>query len=82
MTIRELRETLVGAYIFEVIRALDQVLNAMTGGFARETVSSRVGRLAPNSLLSKILSVVEEDHCRKAALREKPVTDFLLSKAS
>jgi len=75
-----LKSSWVGRWFFEVFRAVDNGLNALFGGFARETISSRLGRTYPNCILCKLLNYVEPDHCRKASIREKPIVDWLINK--
>lgn len=65
-------------YLLEVFRGADQLLNALGGGFARESISGRLGRLMPDCRFCRWLDEFDLGHCRKVAAREKPVVDLLL----
>lgn len=71
------KRTAVGAYVMEVWRGVDQLANALLGGWARESISSRLGRTRPACLLCRWLSRVEKDHCAKAAAREADMVAVL-----
>lgn len=59
------------AYLFEVLIALDQLLNALLGGYADETISSRAekarrrGRLW-GCVLCRVLHVFDPGHCENS----------------
>lgn len=80
----KIRNSLLGQYLIELIRGIDQLLNAILGGYARETISSRCGRLLAmrRCLLCKIICLLlhplERDHCKKAMAAEKEVVKILL----
>lgn len=58
-------------YVYNNIIAFDELLNALTGGYPNETISSRAGRAAHNThywacILCKILNYLEKDHCQRS----------------
>jgi hypothetical protein len=59
------------AYLFEVLIALDQLLNALLGGCADETLSSRAAKARQSGMLwgcvlCRILDAIDRDHCAKS----------------
>lgn len=70
------------AYIRQVLIAIDQVGNALTGGWADETLSSRAYRLRyrqPYRFWRAFIDAIffwQEDHCRKAYLQERHRRQF------
>lgn len=71
-------------YFLHVLIALDQFLNAVTGGFADETLSSRIYREARTGRRSWVaaercvnrLFFWQDGHCRRAWLRERERMHF------
>ena len=62
-------------YIKQVLIALDQLLNALVGGMADETLSARAHRqrLKGNPLVANVIDTVlffDRDHCKEAYLSE------------
>lgn len=62
----------------QTIVALDQVLNAMLGGWADETISSRAYRLQDKhkhwAITRKVLDIIfffDEEHCKTSYYSEK-----------
>jgi hypothetical protein len=59
-------------WLYQVVVALDQTSNAICGGFADETMSSRAYRMNhryPFKTYEKIINALffwQPDHCRKA----------------
>jgi hypothetical protein len=60
-------------YIWNILIALDQLGNTLTGGFPDETMSSRMGKhLAKHdkcpvcNFLCKLLNYIQKDHCVKS----------------
>lgn len=67
-------------YMIELWRAIDQFVNAILGGYARESVSSRLGRTNPDCWFCRTLSrLIERDHCRRVASSEAAVVSVLES---
>lgn len=55
-------------YTVNLLIALDQMVNAICGGSPDETISSRVGRNYPNSLIAKLIDALffwDRGHCKK-----------------
>lgn len=71
-------------YFLHVLIALDQFLNAVTGGFADETLSSRIYREARAGRRGWVaaekcvnhLFFWQDGHCRRAWLRERARAHF------
>ena len=71
-------------YFLHVLIALDQFLNAVTGGFADETLSSRIYREARAGRRGWVaaekcvnhLFFWQGEHCRRAWLRERQRAHF------
>jgi hypothetical protein len=62
---------MVMAYIWNVLIALDQLLNTLAGGDPDETISSRADKAMRagkrwGCVLCKLLSYVQKDHCQKS----------------
>lgn len=63
-------------YLGEILLAFDQAANAILGGYAEETLSSRSFRLARDGITQipqKIINTIffwEEEHCKKAHSNE------------
>lgn len=57
-------------YIMRVLKGVDELANVVTDGNLDETISARVGRLAPHNELAKIvlapLDLIEKNHGEKA----------------
>lgn len=58
-------------YIVNVLLALDQLLNAVLGGYPDETISSRAGKARLEQkrwacVLCKFLDIFDKDHCLDA----------------
>lgn len=56
---------------FQVLVALDQLINTLAGGYADETISSRAyrGKLVGNPGLARVINFIffwQSDHCREA----------------
>lgn len=67
---------LFGKYIFNILIALDQLLNAIFGGDPDETMSSRLGKDRDRGrivgcVLCKILDIFDPDHCTKSIERDR-----------
>ena len=71
-------------YFLHVLIALDQFLNAVTGGFADETLSSRIYREARTGRRGWVVAEKcvnrlffwQDEHCRRALLRERQRAHF------
>jgi len=64
-------------WIWNILIALDQLGNALTGGDPDETISSRMGKhLAKHdcpfcNLMCKFLNLFQKDHCIKSIERDR-----------
>lgn len=64
-------------YLYNLLLAIDQLVNAILGGYCDETISSRIGkRVVRNdswlcNLLCKLLNLIEKDHCIKAIEKDE-----------
>lgn len=64
-------------YLYNLLIAIDQLVNTILGGYPDETISSRMGkRVAKNdsllcNLLCKLLNLIEKDHCIKAIEKDE-----------
>ena len=68
-------------YVFNVLIALDQFVNALLGGYADETISYRSAVARDRGerwgcVLCKVLEWFEEDHCYKT-VRSKRLSLFM-----
>lgn len=60
---------MVKRYILYVLIAIDQLINAMLGGYPDETLSSRMGKRPDCPVcrfICKLLDIVDKDHCQKS----------------
>lgn len=66
---------MVKKYIWNVLIAFDQFVNALTGGDPDETISSRTGKLKDKRIwakyLSNFLDLFEKDHTTKSIERDE-----------
>ena len=67
---------LFGKYIFNILIALDRLLNAICGGKPDETVTLRLGKdrdrgCVTSCVLCKFLDIFEKDHCTKSVERNR-----------
>lgn len=65
----------LGNYSSNILYAVDLLASAMTGGDARETISSRAGKAAARGklggrLLCRMLHALDPDHCRRSVHEE------------
>jgi hypothetical protein len=65
----------LGAYSSNILYAVDLLASALTGGDARETISSRAGKGAAEGklggrLLCRFLSWLDPGHCQRAVHEE------------
>jgi hypothetical protein len=63
----------VKRYVFSVLVAVDQLGNALLGGYADETVSYRAAKARNQGkrwgcALCTVLDAIETDHCHKAIM--------------
>lgn len=68
---------LLGAYLWNILVALDQLLNALLGGDPDMTISGRAGRAIEEGrcalcrALCWLLDYVDANHCARAAAKER-----------
>lgn len=73
---------ILGRYVLNILVAVDQFVNVLAGGDPDETISSRLGKHYPNSLLTRIVNkiffwdggihtfkYIEEDEGSKAIIK-------------
>lgn len=65
-------------YVLSILIALDQLINALFGGYPDETVSYRSGKARSDGkrwgcILCKLLDAVDPNHCEKT-MRNKKVS--------
>jgi len=57
-------------YIFQVLVAIDQLLNTLTGGYPDETISSRLGKNKHKSrvaaFICAVLDRIDPGHCEES----------------
>jgi hypothetical protein len=58
-------------YVWNLLIAVDQLLNAMLGGDPDETISSRVGKMAMKGsrigkIACRVLNFFDKGHCEKS----------------
>jgi hypothetical protein len=58
-------------YTWNLLIAIDQLFNALLGGFPDETLSSRMGKKARKGdkfakCFCRVLDVFDKDHCEKS----------------
>lgn len=63
-------------YLYNILIGIDQLINAILGGDPDETLSSHIGKRAKKGckvsiFLSKILDIVDKDHCEKAIEKDE-----------
>jgi hypothetical protein len=67
-------------YLQNILIAIDQLINAVLLGDPDETISSRVGRVWPNSYLSIFVDFImfyQKNHCCKAIEKSEGYRDIL-----
>jgi hypothetical protein len=60
---------LVVKWFLNVLISIDQLVNTVFGGDPDETISSRLGRNYPNSVLAKIVDILFFWQCRNKAIK-------------
>lgn len=66
-------------YIWNILIALDDLMNAILGGNGQETMSSRMGKhLAKHdcpfcNFMCKLLNYIQKDHCVKSIEKDEGV---------
>ena len=62
-------------YFWNILIAVDQLVNAIFGGDPQETVSSRSGKRVKTQkwayYLCRVLHVLDPDHCKKSILEDE-----------
>jgi len=59
---------LLGLYVLNVLVGFDQLFNAIAFGAPDETISSRLGRNYPNSVITKLVNILffwQDNHTKK-----------------
>jgi len=67
-------------YFQNLFIAVDQLLNALMLGDPDETISSRVGRVAPDSVAARIINFIcfyQTDHCRESIEHDEGKYDLI-----
>lgn len=65
-------------YLFNVLIGIDQLANAITGGDPDETISSRLGKNFPNSIMRKFVDLLFGKGHSKGAIEEDEGDDAVL----
>lgn len=64
------KECKICKYVWNVLIAIDQLGNALTGGDPDETISSRAGKVEDQSRWAKVLcwflNKLDTNHCKKS----------------
>lgn len=76
---------MVKRYLWNLLIALDQLGNALAGGFPDETISSRAGKCARKGgshfchFLCRLLNLFQDNHCERSIEADEgyPVPDRL-----
>lgn len=60
---------MIGLYLLNILKALDRLANAVTGGAGDETISSRAGKAQEKGkrwacVLCRMLDLFQRDHCK------------------
>ena len=56
-------------YLFNILIGTDQLFNAIIGGSPNDTISARLGRNYPNSVLRKVVDFIfGKDHCKDVVI--------------
>lgn len=64
-------------YFWNMLIAIDQLLNTLFGGDPDETISSRAGKYAANNrgwfpcVLCKLLDIIDPNHCMKSIEKDE-----------
>lgn len=71
----------VKKYFWNILIAIDQFFNALTGGDPDETISSRIGKHKDSSklarLLSRFLDLFEQNHAEKSIEEDEGKDEIL-----
>lgn len=59
----------IAQWVLNVLISIDQLVNTIFGGDPDETISSRLGRNYPNSILAKIVDILFFWQCRNKAIK-------------
>lgn len=65
----------------EIFRIASQAVNALLGGYSRESFSSRMGRTGEFPQIRKLVDSSAPNHCHDAAMNESVVVAALLEKS-
>ena len=60
-------------YIVNILLGIDQLVNVLMFGDPDETISSRAGRVCPDSIFTKTIDFIffwKKDHCQRAIEKE------------
>ena len=60
---------LIAKYFLNILISIDQFVNVLFGGDPDETISSRLGRNYPNSVLAKIVDILFFWQCRNKVIK-------------
>ena len=64
--------SLFGKYIWNILVAIDRLVNAILGGSPEMTISGRVGTWYENTLLRKVIDYLfGNEHCENESIIEK-----------
>jgi len=70
----------IKVFVINILLAIDQLANVLMLGDPDETISSRAGRVWPNSLWARFIDTImfwQTDHCHKAVERGEGTRDLL-----
>lgn len=67
-------------FVYNILIAIDQLVNVLMLGDPDETISSRAGRVFPNSIWRKFIDKLmfwQTNHCHKAIEKDEGKKDIL-----
>ena len=71
----------IGRYFINLFIALDQTANAIFLGDPDETISSRLGRNYPNSVMTRVVNILffwDKNHCKENIEPESNTDDAIV----
>ncbi len=73
---------LTAKWILNILISVDQLVNTVFGGDPDETISSRLGKSYPNSVLAKLVDILFFWQCRDKAIKRHVINAIELDEGN